>query len=286
MIDTSASADSFAGRVSMSSHEEPKLKCAFEIKQPSQYRRNVLDLIELFGGKAQKAHLICDVDMSIVESLRVEYSASDHHVTVTSFLLKAISLAQESHPDSRTLRLPFGRSVTLERIVAGFTAERIVDGDPIVFFGEIEQPCQKSLLEIADELKQYSETAIEKVEILSKQKRFAEMPWLLRRIIIGLGIWFPAVRLLCNSATFGLSSLGALGVKTVIGPSVCTSVFGVGAVEPCPVVRDGQIVIRSIMSLSLNYDQNVMDGGQAARFLQDVRVLLENGLVDYDGVRP
>ncbi|MEZ4545791.1 MAG: hypothetical protein R3C24_18085 [Cyanobacteriota/Melainabacteria group bacterium] len=32
-------------------------------------------------------------------------------------------------------------------------------------------------------------------------------------------------------ATFGLSSLGALGVKSAFGPSVCTSVFGVGKVN-------------------------------------------------------
>lgn len=280
MIQISTPHNRISQRASAAVHVEPHRKCAYEIKPQSRYRCNVLDLIKLFGKRAAKAHLICDVDMSLVEHRRAEFGASGHHLTVTSFLLKAIGIAQESHPTSRTLRLPFARTVTFEDIVAGFTVERLIDGQPIVFFGEIENICKKDLLEIACELRQYSESTIEEVDKLLKQKRFAEMPWLLRRIIIGMGMWFPAFRLLCNSATFGLSSLGAIGVGTVIGPSVCTSVFGVGEVELRPVVRDGEIVIRPIMSLSLNYDQNVMDGAEAARFLKDVRVLLENGPLD------
>ncbi len=262
--------------VSVSSLGEPEMKCAYETKPSSLYRRNVLDLIELFGGRAQKAHLLCDVDMSRIEDRRAKLAASGHHLTVTSFLLKAISIAQESHPISRTLRLPLGRTVTFNDVVAGFTVERLIDGEPFVFFGEIDKPCKKTLIEIAEELRQYSDLPIDKVAVLNRQKRFAEWPAILRQVILHICILFPSVRLSCNSATFGLSSLGAMGVKTVIGPSVCTSVFGVGAVELAPVVRDGEIVIRSIMSLSLNYDQDVMDGAQAARFLQEARNLLES----------
>ena len=83
------------------------------------------------------------------------------------------------------------------------------------------------------------------------------------------------MRLRCQQATFGFSSLGALGADVVFGPSVCTSVFGVGAVRDQAVVRDKQIVVRPILSLTLSYDQRTMDGGVAARFLREVKELIE-----------
>jgi len=79
-------------------------------------------------------------------------------------------------------------------------------------------------------------------------------------------------------ATFGLSSLGALGAGIACGPSVCTSTFGVGAVEERVVADQGNIAMKPIMTLALSYDQRAMDGAQAARFLHDVKELLEGKL--------
>ncbi|MBX9666268.1 MAG: 2-oxo acid dehydrogenase subunit E2 [Candidatus Obscuribacterales bacterium] len=252
--------------------------CAYEIRKATHNRENVLDLLELFWRKARQAHIVCDVDMSSVERQRAKLLASNYHLTVTSFVLKAICMAQVSHPISRTMRLPFGRLFTLNSIVAGFTVERIVKGEPVVFFGKIENPHNKPLIEIAEELKQYSDAPIEQVSELRRQRQFTGLNWFLRRFIFVLGIFCPPIRLTCNSATFGLSSLGALGVEMVLGPSVCTSVFGLGLVESRPVVRNGKIEIRPIMTVSLNYDNNIMDNEQAVRFLSDVRELLEDGL--------
>jgi pyruvate dehydrogenase E2 component (dihydrolipoamide acetyltransferase) len=82
-------------------------------------------------------------------------------------------------------------------------------------------------------------------------------------------------------ATFGLSSLGKLGVKALIPPCASTSTFGVGEVEQRPVVCDGKIVIRPMMTITLNFDHRMIDGAPAARFLQDIKALLEGGLEQY-----
>jgi pyruvate dehydrogenase E2 component (dihydrolipoamide acetyltransferase) len=76
-------------------------------------------------------------------------------------------------------------------------------------------------------------------------------------------------------ATFGFSSLGALGIDVVFGPSVCTSVFGVGQVSERAVVQDTQVVIRPMLTLMLSFDERAMDAGVAARFLREVKLLLE-----------
>lgn len=82
-------------------------------------------------------------------------------------------------------------------------------------------------------------------------------------------------------ATFGVSSLGSLGVNLVCGPSVSTSVFGVGQIEEKVIVVDKKLVHQPIMNLSLSFDQRVMDGGQAAQFVLEIKELLEGGMAKY-----
>jgi len=246
-------------------------------------RWNVLDLLNLYGMKAITTQVFYDINMQWVEDSREALNKQHQkegkgtRVTITAFLLKAIALAQIKHPASRTLLLPGLRMVTFEDVVAGFTVEREVNGAAVVFFGEIENPCQKSVATIAEELKDYVDEEIDSVEKLKEQRLFTKFPWVLRQLVFHVGSWFPGFRLMCMRATFGLSSLGAPGVRSVWGPSVCTSVFGVGAVEERVVVEEGKIVARPMMTLSLSFDQRVMDGGQAAEFVIEVKRLLEGG---------
>lgn len=249
---------------------------SFAYKQLSRYRWNVLDLLNIFGKKALTCHIFADIDMSRVERIRREMDIDHHHATATAFLIKAISIAQKSNPESRSHRLPGARIVTFDEVVAGFTAEREVDGQPIVFFGEIDDPCNKSIWQLSCELKEYAEADLMQVDKLREQVLFCRIPWIFRQVILTLSSWFPTLRLRCMRATFGLSSLGALGITVACGPSVCTSVFGVGAVEKRAVVDENdQIVIKPMLTLALSYDRRAMERTDAERFLADVRKYLE-----------
>ncbi|MBX9695752.1 MAG: 2-oxo acid dehydrogenase subunit E2 [Cyanobacteria bacterium] len=244
----------------------------------SRYRWNVLDMLMVIGGHAVSGHLFADIDMSVIEESRKKMEDEGTKVSVTAYILKAIAMAQTNHPLSRTFPLPFSQSVKFGDIVAGITVEREVDGKPIVFFGEIEEPQSKSVIDLARLLHDYAYGEIMSVDKLRQQVIFARLPQVIRRLVLLLGLCFPSCRLMCMGATFGLSSLGALGVTAVFGPSVCTCVFGVGAIEQRVVARNGKLVIRPMMTLTLSYDQTVFDGAPAARFLHDTKVLLENGL--------
>ena len=54
------------------------------------------------------------------------------------------------------------------------------------------------------------------------------------------------------------------------------AILGVGRIEEKPVVRDGKVVIRRILPVSLSFDHRVVDGAEAARFLQTVIARLED----------
>lgn len=84
-----------------------------------------------------------------------------------------------------------------------------------------------------------------------------------------------------TGGTFTISSLGSYGV-TSFSPIINQpelAILGVCAMVDTPVVRDGQIVVRTMMNLSLTADHRVIDGVQASEFLQRIAELLENPLL-------
>lgn len=84
-----------------------------------------------------------------------------------------------------------------------------------------------------------------------------------------------------TGATFSISNLGMLGIDeftAVINPPEA-AILAVGAMTPKPVVRDGEIVVRQIMRVTMSCDHRVVDGATGARFLQTFKKLLENPLL-------
>jgi pyruvate dehydrogenase E2 component (dihydrolipoamide acetyltransferase) len=80
-----------------------------------------------------------------------------------------------------------------------------------------------------------------------------------------------------SDGTFTVSNLGMYGVETLIAiiqPGQA-AILGVGKVEQRPVVRDGEIVARDTMTIALSADHRATDGAQGARFLAEIKTLLE-----------
>ena len=81
-----------------------------------------------------------------------------------------------------------------------------------------------------------------------------------------------------TGSTFTISSLGKLGgvLATPIINFPEVAILGVHKIEEKPAVRNGQIVIRHLMNLSISVDHRLADGWDGAMFLQDVKALLED----------
>ncbi len=109
---------------------------------------------------------------------------------------------------------------------------------------------KKDLLQLAQEIAQLSEAAVEGKIRLEDLKE----------------------------GTFTITSLGALGgvlaIPIINYPEV--AILALHKISEKPVVRDGQIVVREMMNLSLSSDHRVVDGTLAAQFLHHIISLLED----------
>ena len=80
-----------------------------------------------------------------------------------------------------------------------------------------------------------------------------------------------------SGGTFTVSNLGMFDVESftaVINPPE-SAILAVGSITPTPVVVDGQVVVRDRMKVTLSSDHRAIDGATAARFLQELKRLLE-----------
>ena len=83
-----------------------------------------------------------------------------------------------------------------------------------------------------------------------------------------------------TGSTFTISNLGMYGVDnfTAIINQPNAAILSVASTQQKMVVRDGEAVIRPIMKISLTCDHRIIDGLTAAKFMTDLKQLMENPL--------
>jgi len=84
-----------------------------------------------------------------------------------------------------------------------------------------------------------------------------------------------------TGATFSISNLGMFGIEqftAIINPPEA-AIFAIGTATPKAVVRDGEIVVRNVMNVTMSCDHRVIDGATGAKFLQTFKQMLENPIL-------
>ena len=79
-------------------------------------------------------------------------------------------------------------------------------------------------------------------------------------------------------STFTISNLGMFGIESftaIINPPE-SAILAVGKIVDTPVGVEGQIELRPTMYLTLSADHRIVDGAAGARFLADLKAILEN----------
>ena len=203
----------------------------------------------MIESKATAPHfyLSTEIDMGAVLSLveaTNEGRAREDRITVTAFLLRAVALTLREHP-------------AFNAAWDGDTVERwdsINIGVAIALDDGLIAP---ALLDCGD--RDVASLAAGLADLVARTRAGK-----LRVAEIGEG-------------TFTLSNLGMFDVTSftaIITPPQVAILATARTVER-PVVRDGEVVIRPIMSATLSSDHRVVDGVGAARFLGTLKGLLE-----------
>ena len=187
-----------------------------------------------------------DADVTELERIRqsskADYVAQGIKLTSMSFLIKSVAMALRSHPLlNASIDMENGQIIYKDYINIGIA----VDTERGLVVPPLRGADQMTIPDIARGLTQIAENA--------RNNTFA---------IEDL-----------RGGTFSISNLGAIGgtYSTPIINVPEVAILLVGRSRKMPVVVDNdQIAARLMMPLSLSYDHRLVDGGAAARFLNEV----------------
>jgi len=193
-------------------------------------------------------------DITALEELRRRYApqveAAGGSLTVTAILVKVAAAALRKFPAFNASVDMAAREIVFKKYVNIGIA---VETDRGLLVPVIRHADSKSLTELAVELVQLSDKA--------------------RRHKLALDEM--------QGGTFSLSNLGGIGgtafTPIIHAPEV--AILGVSRARTEPVYRDGQLVPRLMLPLSLSYDHRVIDGADGIRFLRWIVEALEQPLL-------
>jgi len=224
---------------------------AVEYEPLSALRRTIAQAMVTAATTAVPVTTTDEADVTELVALRERSNAAaaEHnvHVTLLPFLMKAVVAALRQHPrlnaslDEAQNRLLLKRYYHLG--IATDTAEGLIV--PVV-----KDVDQKSLVTLATDLARLTD--------LARTRRI------------------PLTDL--RGGTFTMSNYGAIGgifaTPMLHLPEV--AILGIGKLLQKPVVHGGEVVIRTIVPLSLTFDHRALDGAEAQRFLNELIAYLSN----------
>jgi pyruvate dehydrogenase E2 component (dihydrolipoamide acetyltransferase) len=186
-------------------------------------------------------------DVTDLEAFRKSQDGKGPKLTVTAFALKACASALKQYPSFNSSLDLANNKLVLKRYYHIGVA---VDTEGGLLVPVIRDVDKKSVSELAEELNETAEKA---------RQGKADM----------------------SGGTFTITNLGGIGgtgfTPIVNWPEV--AILGLSRSRLEPSVRNGQVVPRLMLPLSLSYDHRVIDGAAAARFTRRLAELLENPML-------
>lgn len=168
-------------------------------------------------------------------------------LTILPFIIKAVISGLAEHPYLNATLDDENEEIILKKY---FNIGFATDTPEGLMVPVVKNAKDKSILQLAQELTQLAEKARNRTIDLADLK----------------------------GGTFTITNYGAVGgiwgTPIINYPEV--AILGIGKIKEMPVVRDGKIEIRKILNLALSFDHRVVDGGEAARFLNTVIARLED----------
>lgn len=189
--------------------------------------------------------------LALRDSARQGAFPGEVKLTLLPFLVKAVARALQEHPYLNSSLDDDAQEIILKRYYNIGVAVDTPDG---LMVPVIKGVTEKTVLEIAREMTQLAQKA--------------------RSRTIDLADLQGGTFTVTNYGSVG----GILGTPIIRHPEA--AILGVGRVLERPVVRAGEIHLVPILPLSLSFDHRVVDGAEAARFLNTlIRLIQEPGLI-------
>lgn len=235
------------------------------------------------GTRKHTVHGLVEFDVTEARTLiRDHRSRTGEALSFSAFFLNCLGEAIESNKFMHAYRDWRNRLILFENVDVNMLFEVEVQGKKTIRPHILRGVNKKSMRDLHDEIR-----AFQKGHMESRESRlidwFVRLPAVMRRI----ALWslFKSPQLIKDYyGTVLVSSIGMFGTGGgwAIPVPNHTLQITLGGINEKPTVINHQIEPREIMSVTVSFDHDLVDGAPAARFIQRLKEMVESGysLVD------
>jgi pyruvate dehydrogenase E2 component (dihydrolipoamide acetyltransferase) len=205
----------------------------------------IADRLSASWNERPQVTLYSEIDATNLVKLRKQVMETLGKISYNTFLLKACAQALVEYPHLN-VQLTDQELISLNEIHIGLA----VDTERGLMVPVIKNPDKKEIDEINEDLSDLVDRTLK-------------------------GKLLPGEY---SGGSFTITNLGSFGIDSfspIINPPE-TAILGVGRIVEKPAARDGELIIRDSLTLSLSFDHRLIDGAPAAQFLHRICELLEN----------
>ena len=230
-----------------------------------------------------------DIDITEAEQFVKESRANGKKITITHLATAAIGRIIGNNIPELNCYIKRGQFIPRDDVVVSVSVN-MNNGQDMTSVS-IREAQNKTVFQIGREIRKKAAQSRQgqEEEALKNKYMLAKIPWPFRRWVFlalkfihhSLGFEIPSLGL--KHDTFGsvlLSNIGSHGLSTgmaaLLPAANIPAVIIMGKAEEKPVVRDGKIVIRTLMPFTATMDHRMMDGYHGGLMAHHMKKYLEN----------
>jgi pyruvate/2-oxoglutarate dehydrogenase complex dihydrolipoamide acyltransferase (E2) component len=224
-------------------------------------------------------HGLVEIDVTRPRQSLQEYKArTGETLSFTAFIAACVGQAVEKYKEVHAYRNWRGQLILFDDVDIAIMVERDIQGQKIPLVHIIRQANTKTVRDIHEEIR-----SVQSQPARGREVKASQWLTLLPTFVRHLCVWFlfKKPRMIKKYlGTVGVTAIGMFGNRGGWGiglPSLHTLSLVIGGIAERPALIDGKVEAHEFLSVTLNFDHDLIDGAPAARFTQHLMDLIESG---------
>jgi len=247
---------------------------------PFSINRQMVAASTSVGREQSNIHAVVEVDISKPRRLMQDVKErTGESLSLTAYVTTCLARTVSEYPNFNSFRK--GRNlVILDDVTISVLVEREINGEVIPENLGLRAAQTKTYQQIQEEIRAAQEHASDNLGTLSGITWLKFIPGFLFRMFVKIAS--QNIRMMERYGAIGVTAVGMFGSKNQalwLLPIVGGATVGVavGGIVERPCVNDGQLASHEHLCLTITFNQDIIDGAPAARFVKRFSELMKSG---------
>ncbi len=257
------------------------MESEFTTIQFPKIRRATIGVLKAAKRK-NMIHSLIEVEISNArENIRKLKHDKKRYISLTGFVIYCVSKAVDANKNMHAYRNRKNQLVLFNDVDVSTTIERKMDGNNEVVAMIIRKANFKSASEISKEIRREKNKDVKHTEIFHSINFFLALPSFVRQLIFNILDRSPKL-MKKRVGTIMVTSANMIGSGAGWGVPIATHTLNVtiGGVVDRIVEKDNRIEKKQHLCLTFSFDHDIIDGAPAARFVRNLKKIIEKGEVE------